>query len=401
MTFLATNGVQSYARAVREAMGDLPSEQAHEVLDGLDEHLAEIVAEGTTDLEEVLGSPESYADELRASAGLPAATHRSSWAAPPVELRSDVPTSDGVDEFAEPLAQPRRTGRFVAPLRSKLSTRRVVLSRSFLVVVYGLLLVSLIRASRPLNIFHVVFGTLLIVGAWILLRAASTRADLPAHWVAYAPRVLACTAVVLALVLGSRMGSNGAQYVYVDNAAPFNASTAFATIPSPYGDIAVPNVVGTSLADTRNTLSRFGFVTVVEGGETDLSTRVLTTQMDPAPGTLLQPGSAVRVVVAPVSSLIPTSIVTPTTTASSGSVTAVTPTAAASTVLVPTITPTSIGSSTPVPPAVSVPSVTTALAIVPGAGAGVTVPVVTTIGTTTVAAVPATAAPTPDQTVTK
>jgi hypothetical protein len=399
MTFLATNGVQSYARAVREAMGDLPPEQAHEVLDGLDEHLAEIVAEGTIDLEAVLGSPESYADELRASAGLPAATRRTLWAAPTVELRSDVPASDEVVEVTDPLVRPRRIGRLVAPLRRKLSTRRVALSRSLLVVVYGLLLVSLIRASRPLNIFHVVFGTLLIVGAWLLLRAASTRADLPAHWVAYAPRVLGGTAVVLALILGSRMGSTGTQYVYVDNAAPFNASTRFATIPSPYGDIAVPNVIGTSLADTRNTLSRFGFVTVVEGGETDLSTRVLTTQMDPAPGTLLQPGSAVRVVVAPVSSLIPTSIVTPTTTASSGSVTAVAPTAAASTVLVPTITPTSIGSSTPVPPALSVPSVTTALAIAPEAG--VTVPVVTTIGTTTVAAVPATAAPRPDQTASK
>ena len=35
MTFLATNGVPSYASAVREAMCDLPAEQAHAVLDGL------------------------------------------------------------------------------------------------------------------------------------------------------------------------------------------------------------------------------------------------------------------------------------------------------------------------------------------------------------------------------
>ena len=80
MTFLATNGIQSYASAVRAAMGDLPPEQAHEVLDGLDEHLAEIVADGTVDLEAVLGSPESYAAELRLSAGLPAATGRTPWA---------------------------------------------------------------------------------------------------------------------------------------------------------------------------------------------------------------------------------------------------------------------------------------------------------------------------------
>jgi hypothetical protein len=95
MTFLATNGVQSYARAVRDAMGDLPPEQANAVLDGLDEHLAEIVAEGTVDLEAVLGSPESYAAELRLSAGLPAATGRTSWAAPPAALRSDAPPHSG------------------------------------------------------------------------------------------------------------------------------------------------------------------------------------------------------------------------------------------------------------------------------------------------------------------
>ena len=352
MTFLATNGVQSYAGAVRAAMGDLPPEQAHEVLDGLDEHLAEIVADGTVDLEAVLGSPESYAAELRLSAGLPAATGRTPWAAPSEALRSDEPPSYAPNEAVEPPARPRRIGRLGAAVSRKLSTHREILSRVFLGLVFGLLLVYLIRSSHPLNIFHVIFGTLLIVGAWRLLRAASTRAALPADWMTYAPRVLGGTAVVLALILGSRMGSSGTRNTYV---AP--TSTAFPAFPPRGGaEIPVPNMIGTSLADTQATLSRFGLTIVVEGGGTDLGERLLTTRMDPAPGTLLERGSVVKVVVAPVSSLIPTSIVTPTTV---------------------------------IVPSVSIPNVTTNLPVAPDGGG--TLPVVTAIGTTTAATAVSTA----------
>jgi hypothetical protein len=343
MTFLATNGVQSYARAVREAMGDLPPEQAHEVLDGLDEHLAEIVAEGTVDLEAVLGSPESYAAELRLSSGLPAAPRRTSWDAPPAALRSDAPTFDMVNEAVEPPARPRRSGRLAAALGRQLSARRVTLSRVFLGLVFGLLLVFLIRASHPLNVFHVIFGTLLIAGAWRLLRAASTRAALPAAWMTYAPRVLGGTAVVLALILGSRMGSSGTRYIYntpqITVVAP--RSTTFATLPSPReeGQIPVPNMIGRSLADTRETLDRFGLIPDVEGGQTDLGTRLLTVRMDPMPGEVVQRGSVVKVVVAPASSLNPITVVTPTT--------AIVP--SASTANVTTVLPTGPAASGPVP----------------------------------------------------
>jgi hypothetical protein len=338
MTFLATNGVHSYARAVRDAMGDLPPQQANAVLDGLDEHLAEIVAEGTVDLQAVLGSPESYAAELRLSAGLPAATGRTSWAAPPAALRSDAPTSDVANEAVEPPARARSNGRLAAAIGRKLSTRRVVLSRVFLGLVFGLLLVSLIRASHPLNIFHVIFGTLLIAGAWRLLRAASNRAALPVGWMTYAPRVLGGTAVVLALVLGSRMGSRGTRYIYMNNAPN---STPFATVPTgrSEGEMSVPDMVGASLADTRITLSRLNLNAVVVGGETDPDAQLLTTRMDPAPGTSVERGSVVRVFVAPLSSLLPTSIVTPTTaivpSASTANVTTVLPTGPATSATVP------------------------------------------------------------------
>jgi hypothetical protein len=308
MTFLATNGVQSYANAVRDAMRDLPPDQAHAVLDGLDEHLAEIVAEGTVDLEAVLGSPESYAAELRASAGLPAAPRRTSWAAPPADLRSDAPMFDDADVEAERSVASGRTGVLARLLGRAFPTRLATLSKAFLVLFFGVLLVSLIRASRPLNIFHVVFGTLLIAGAWRLLRAASNRADLPATWAAYVPKVLGCTAVVLALILGSRMGSSGNRMIYVDIPAP---SSVFATIPPERagGEMSVPDMVGASLADTRVTLSRLNLNAVVVGGETGAEEQMLTTRMDPAPGMSVERGSVVRIFVAPMSSRIPTSSV--------------------------------------------------------------------------------------------
>jgi PASTA domain len=202
-----------------------------------------------------------------------------------------------------------------------------------------------------LNIFHVIFGTLLIAGAWRLLRAASTRAALPADWMPYAPRILGGTAVVLALILGSRMGSSGTRYIYnTPN------STVFAAVPvgRSGGEMSVPDMVGASLADTRITLSRLNLNAVVVGGETDPNAQLLTTRMDPAPGTSVERGSVVRIFVAPVSSLIPTSIGTPTTaivpSASTANVTTALPAGPATSGTVPdasTIATTTVAPATP------------------------------------------------------
>lgn len=60
---------QEYAAAVRDALGDLPARDRDELLEDLDEHLAEVAAESGESLEERLGSPEAYAAELRAAYG--------------------------------------------------------------------------------------------------------------------------------------------------------------------------------------------------------------------------------------------------------------------------------------------------------------------------------------------
>ncbi|MBP2707193.1 hypothetical protein JOL79_25750 [Microbispora sp. RL4-1S] len=58
-----------YADAVRAALADLPPDDREELLDDLDDHLAEIASESGMPLEERLGPPESYAAELRAAYG--------------------------------------------------------------------------------------------------------------------------------------------------------------------------------------------------------------------------------------------------------------------------------------------------------------------------------------------
>ncbi|MEW9529045.1 hypothetical protein [Microbispora sp. NPDC049125] len=58
-----------YADAVREALADLPASDREELLEDLDDHLAEVAAEPGMPLEERLGSPEAYAAELRAAYG--------------------------------------------------------------------------------------------------------------------------------------------------------------------------------------------------------------------------------------------------------------------------------------------------------------------------------------------
>lgn len=62
---------RGYSAAVRAELADLPVEVVEELTGGLEADLAELAAETSTPLLDRLGSPRSYADELRSSAGLP------------------------------------------------------------------------------------------------------------------------------------------------------------------------------------------------------------------------------------------------------------------------------------------------------------------------------------------
>lgn len=66
--------ITRYVDGVRRALADLPTAVRDELLEDLAEHLAEIAAEQPGGLVDLLGSPEAYAAELRASAGIGAPT---------------------------------------------------------------------------------------------------------------------------------------------------------------------------------------------------------------------------------------------------------------------------------------------------------------------------------------
>ena len=62
--------LRAFASQVRSALSDLPTSTLDELLEDLDEHLAEVAAEHDGALD-TLGTPAAYAHELRRAAGLP------------------------------------------------------------------------------------------------------------------------------------------------------------------------------------------------------------------------------------------------------------------------------------------------------------------------------------------
>jgi hypothetical protein len=62
--------ITAYVEGVRRALAGLSETTRDELLEDLPEHLAEVRAEGTGTLVDRLGTPEAYAAELRASAGV-------------------------------------------------------------------------------------------------------------------------------------------------------------------------------------------------------------------------------------------------------------------------------------------------------------------------------------------
>jgi hypothetical protein len=63
--------VRSYLGAVRAHLSDIPEHDLDDLVEDLEGHLLEVAAEDDGSLEERLGPPEVYAEELRATAGLP------------------------------------------------------------------------------------------------------------------------------------------------------------------------------------------------------------------------------------------------------------------------------------------------------------------------------------------
>lgn len=63
--------IKAYIAAIERYLDDLPEDDRRELLEDLEQHLAEVAADADGKLEDRLGAPEAYAAELRASAGIP------------------------------------------------------------------------------------------------------------------------------------------------------------------------------------------------------------------------------------------------------------------------------------------------------------------------------------------
>ncbi|WP_328465239.1 hypothetical protein OHA21_43060 [Actinoplanes sp. NBC_00393] len=70
MNLTAQDEIASYVEQVRLALAHLPATTREELLEDLPEHLAEVLAEGGGSLVDRLGTPQAYAAELSASAGI-------------------------------------------------------------------------------------------------------------------------------------------------------------------------------------------------------------------------------------------------------------------------------------------------------------------------------------------
>lgn len=302
MTTTTTSPTQiaDYANAVRTALGDLSPEQAHAVLDGLDEHLTEIAADGPDDLVDVLGTPSAYAAELRASAGLGSATTPTAPAtattprvAPSSTTSTPPPDADQpIDGLSSPPVEPTPSSRL------HLGDGRTSISRITMVVVLSVLAITVIRVSKPIMGLEVVLGALGVASVWWGLRALGARANLTGAMQRRLPAALGATALVLAVLVGGLIAGNHTVDRVIYNGGVSSPSRS--TVPTATGGLVMvlPNVIGFDADAAIAVLGALGLEPVVRNagaGPTILA-------MAPGPGTpLMPPGSVIVLTAGPLS----------------------------------------------------------------------------------------------------
>jgi hypothetical protein len=319
MNTLTTAAVAAYSQAVRDALHDLSPTKARTILEGLDEHLFEIAEDSATDLETTLGSPQAYAAELRASAGLdtpeptraaatePAATSMSAEPVATEPVATTSTASSDTNHWPPPREHGSAAGRkttasgdTVSPWQTHTGKRssadvRQLGARIVLGFVFGLLAIIIIRMDWPLNGVKIIGAVLLAVGLNRLLRAAGKRADLPQPLAKWLPGAIAIAALATAVLLGGQWARSQQSYRFGDSGGP--GTTVFATVPAPALEltITVPDLKGSDASAAAGVLRSLGFrAQVVDLEPGNPSQRV--TRTDPAAGEIVSRGSAILVV---------------------------------------------------------------------------------------------------------
>jgi hypothetical protein len=254
MTTTTTTG---YAEAVRQALDDLPPATVSELVEGLDEHLAEVGVADLVSLFALLGSPERYAADLRASAGL-----------------SPRPAAPPSTPLPPPVPPP------VAASRPGLAIRGRHVARVALAVIVLTTLVSLAAAKDTVDPL-VVLAIVIAVGAGaLILRWLYRVADVPARWATGA--LVALVALALAVATTAGAGHPRNEYTPYPFAAPTTAAGAV-----------MLDLAGVETPMAVEIVRKMGLVAVVSGG-TDAGSVIVS--QEPPPGQYVAPGQKVRLI---------------------------------------------------------------------------------------------------------
>jgi hypothetical protein len=267
MTTMAPS-VASFATAVRIAMADLDEPDRVALLDGLEDHLAEIVEENEQPLDVVLGSPEQYAAELRRSAGI---TARRRTLPPPTIAPPPAPVLSPVRAAVDALA----TGWWLLRGIGVAFGVGVWTSRD----ADALSAFPIVPVLDQLWLGPIVLGASVVVSWWIRRLAFAWRA------------IATLVAVAGLIALSVEVGRTPA---LVENPTGITMTTVATTIAtfSPPPRIEVPNVTGLDIDDAIAVLRSLGFAIEITGG-TALDAGIVLTQ-EPAGGTSLDAGSSIK-----------------------------------------------------------------------------------------------------------
>ena len=230
----------AYATAVRFALADVEPRDLRALLDGLDDHLAEVAADGDVSLIDVLGPADVYAAELRASAGL---TTRVMPFAPP-SVATPLPVVGSTP--APPTAQPAEVW---APITRTRATEFV--ARTWLVAVATAVVVAVAMARSDIGADRVMLGSAIVGLLCIVSVLAVRHARLSSSTMTRVAVAMRAVTIVGAVWAGGQLGTGSARDVvsgsgvdgYPEPATTLVLGDPFVTITVQASPV-VPNVVG-------------------------------------------------------------------------------------------------------------------------------------------------------------
>ena len=191
MTEAATIEIDYYYERVAAALADLPAEARDELLEDLPAHFAEVLEEQGGPLVDRLGPPATYAAELRAAAGLDAATGDTAGRAPiVVHYERFVAALPELDRRAGRVIGYPRATEFLRLLRPAWWIARAV---AVVVLIFAVDIVPADRFDDPIG------WLLLAVAIVVSIRIGATGMPRAPRWIRFAGTAVAVVGVLFVI----------------------------------------------------------------------------------------------------------------------------------------------------------------------------------------------------------